>query len=91
MTTLQERPALEMEQTVRDGFSLNWLQQLKEQIPGAAAELANDPTLADNTPGLLDESPNQTQRTRGRAAPRGCAAIRPPTPSGTRTKSGATT
>lgn len=71
MTTLQERTAVDadMEQALQNGFSLSWLRRIKEQVPGAAAELANDPTLAENTPALLDESPNQTQRTRG-ALPR---------------------
>ena len=69
MATLQDRSTAEMEQAIRQGFNLNWLQQLKDQIPGAVDELANDPTLAENTPGLIDESPNQTQRVRG-ALPR---------------------
>ena len=69
MTILQDRPTAEMEEAVRNGFDLSWLQQLKQQIPGAADELANDPTLAEHTPELLNESPNQTQRTRG-AIPR---------------------
>ena len=69
MTILQDRPSAEMEEAVQNGFDLSWLQQLKQQIPGAAEELANDPTLAEHTPELLDESPNQTQRTRG-AIPR---------------------
>ena len=62
---------LEMAQVVQDGFDLSWLQQLKAQIPGAVAELANDPTLAENAPGLLDESANFTQRTRGALPRRG--------------------
>ena len=83
MVLMQERPVaaaetapsmttdMEMEQVVQDGFDLSWLQQLKAQIPGAAVELANDPTLAENAPGLLDESANFTQRTRGALPRRG--------------------
>ena len=69
MATLQDRTTVEMEQALQNGFSLSWLQQIKDQVPGADEELAHDPTLAQYTPDLIDESPNQTQRTRG-AIPR---------------------
>ena len=69
MATLQDRSTVEMEQALQNGFSLSWLQQIKDQVPGSAEELERDPTLAENTPDLLDESPNQTQRMRG-AVPR---------------------
>ena len=69
MATLQDRTTVEMEQALQNGFSLSWLQQIKDQVPGADEELAHDPTLAQYTPDLMDESPNQTQRTRG-AIPR---------------------
>ena len=90
MTILQDRPTAEMEEAVQNGFDLSWLQQLKQQIPGAAEELANDPTLAEHTPELLNESPNQTQRTRGAIPATACRSI-PPTRSATRRKCGDTT
>ena len=45
MATLQDRTTVEMEQALQNGFSLSWLQQIKDQVPGAEEELAHDPTL----------------------------------------------
>ena len=90
MATLQDRSTAEMEQAVQEGFDLSWLQKIKDQIPGAADELAHDPTLADNNLTCWTSRPTLPSARVALCHGRAFRSTRP-TPSATRRKSGVTT